>query len=167
MADTFASFSRKIDDFKDDLDGSKLQKKLEQIGKESKEDAAKAVRAESSKKGSLADESMSNWRRGNPFKITARYDIKSDHEIEVTPTPRSSGPWRVLEDGRKGGAATDLVLVGRVRKSGTRRAKSRGRNQGGTAGKSTWSDAVAIMERETPKRVDRYVVEAAIRKAGV
>jgi hypothetical protein len=26
---------------------------------------------------------------------------------------------------------------------------------------------VEIMERETPKRVDRYVVEAAIRKSGV
>jgi hypothetical protein len=26
---------------------------------------------------------------------------------------------------------------------------------------------VKIMERETPKRVDRYVVKAAIRKAGV
>jgi len=162
MADTFASFSRKIDDFKGELDGSKLKRKLEQIGKEAKEDAAKAVR------GDLGDASMSNWRRGSPIQILARYDLRSDHEIEVTPTPRSRGPWRVLEDGRQGGAATDLVLVGRVRKkSGTRRAKSRGRNQGGTAGKSTWSDAVAIMERETPKRVDRYVVEAAIRKAGV
>jgi hypothetical protein len=161
MADTFASFSRKIGDLESELDGSKLKAKLEQIGKESKGDAEKAVR------GDLGDLSMSNWRRGSPIQILARYDLRSDHEIEVTPSPRARGPWRVLEDGRRGGAATDLVLVGRVRKSGTRRAKSRGRNQGGTAGKSTWSDAVAIMERETPKRVDRYVVEAAIRKAGV
>jgi hypothetical protein len=162
MADDFASFNRKLDDFRSELDGTKLKAKLDQIGKAAKDDAAKAVQ------GDLGDQSMSNWRRGSPFKIEARYDLKGDHEIEVTPTPRARGPWRVLEDGRRGGSATDLVLVGRVRKkSGTRRAKSRGRNQGATAGKNTWSEAVEIMERETPKRVDRYVVEAAIRKSGV
>jgi hypothetical protein len=161
MADDFASFNRKLDDFRSELDGTKLKAKLDQIGKAAKDDAAKAVQAD------LGDQSASNWWRGRPIKIEARYDLKGDHEIEVTPTPKSRGPWRVFEDGRRGGSATDLVLVGRVRKSGTRRAKSRGRNQGATAGKNTWSEAVEIMERETPKRVDRYVVQAAIRKSGV
>jgi hypothetical protein len=146
MADDFASFNRKLDDFRSELDGTKLKAKLDQIGKAAKDDAAKAVQAD------LGDQSASNWWRGRPIKIEARYDLKGDHEIE---------------DGRRGGSATDLVLVGRVRKSGTRRAKSRGRNQGATAGKNTWSEAVEIMERETPKRVDRYVVQAAIRKSGV
>lgn len=161
MADTFASFNRKLDDFRGELDGSKLQRKLEAIGKAAKEDAHGAVR------GDIGDQSMSNWWRGRPIQVQARYDLKGDSTIEVTPTPRSRGPWRVLEDGRRPGGAYDLVQVGRVRKNGTRRAKSRGRNQGATAAKTTWSDALAIMERETPKRVDKYVVEAAIRNSGV
>jgi hypothetical protein len=162
MADTFASFNRKLDDFRSELDGTKLKAKLEDVGKAAKGDAAKALAAD------IGDQSMSNWWRGRPINLAARYELKGDSSIEVTPAPRARGPWRVLEDGRRGGSATDLVLVGRVRKkSGTRRARSRGRNQGATAGKNTWSDAVQIMERETPKRVDRYVVEAAIRKSGV
>lgn len=159
MPDDFAAFNRKLDVLRDQLDGKQLQSSLEAVAKAAKDDAAEAVR------GDLGDQSMSHWRRGNPFQIAARYDFPSDHEIEVKPTPRTRGPWRVLEEGRKAGGAFDLVQVGRARKDGTRRAKSRGRNQGGTGGKSTWSDAEALMDKRTPARVDRFVVKAGIRKA--
>lgn len=161
MADDFASFAHKIDRLERELDGRALAEKLAKIGKAAKDDAADAVR------GDLGDLSMSHWRRGRPIQITARYDVVSDHEIEVSPAPRARGPWRVLEDGRRGGAATDLVLVGRARRDGTRRARSRGRNSGSTAGKQTWSDAVRLMDQRTPERVEKHVVKAAIRKAGV
>lgn len=154
-------FLAKVDRLKAEVDGRALAKKLDEVGKGAKADAAEAVT------GDIGDLSMSNWWRGRPIQIAARYDVVSDHEIEVAPTPRSRGPWRVLEEGRRGGSATDLVLVGRVRKSGTRRARSRGRNQGATAGKNTWSDAERLIEERTPDRVSKHVVEAAIRKAGL
>ena len=159
MADDFAAFNRKLDKFRDQLDGKQLRSSLEAVAKPAKDDAAEAVR------GDLGDQSMSHWRRGNPIQILARYDFPSDHEIEVKPAPRARGPWRVLEDGRRPGGSHDLVQVGRTRKDGTRRAKSRGRNQGATAAKRTWSEAADLIERRTPDRVDRYVVKAAIRKA--
>jgi hypothetical protein len=154
MADTFASFAAKLDRLTDEFIGSSLSAKMNKLGGETKKDAAKAVSAD------LGDMSMSNWRRGSPIQITARYDVRGD-TVEVTAAPRARGPFTVLEEGRRAGAATDLVLVGRVRKkSGTRRAKSRGRGQGATAGKNTWSEAVEIMERETPRRMAEIVAKA-------
>jgi hypothetical protein len=141
MADTFASFSHKIGVLRDELDGTALQRKLDHIGVEAKKDALNALKAD------IGDTSMSNWRRKRQIKIGARYDFLSENEIEVKPTPRSFGPWKVLEQGRRAGRS------------------KRGRRYGASRGKSTWSEAVKIMERETPKRVDRYVVKAAIRKA--
>jgi hypothetical protein len=143
MADTFASFSHKIGVLRDELDGTALQRKLDHIGIAAKKDALNALKSD------IGDTSMSNWRRKRPIKIAARYDFLSESEIEVKPTPRSFGPWKVLEQGRRPGTS------------------KRGRRYGASRGKNTWSEAVKIMERETPKRVDRYVVKAAIRKAGV
>lgn len=127
---------------------------LDAIGKAAKQDAAEAVRSD------LGDMSMSHWWRGRPIEIQARYDVRSDHEVDLAPTPRSRGPWRVLEDGRRAGGAFDLVQVGRRRKDGTRRGRSRGRNQGATSGKSTWSDASRLMEQRTPQRVQDEHVKA-------
>lgn len=143
------SFAKRVEGFADDLAGQALRAASEKVGKAAKGDASEAVR------GDLGDESMSHWRRRAPIQIAARYDVKSDHQVEVLPTPRSRGPWRVLEDGRSAGSATDVVQVGRVRKNGTRRAKSRGRNQGGTGGRKTWTAAVVLMADRTPGRVNK------------
>lgn len=156
--DDFATVGRKFEAFADDLAGRTLAEVMERLGQAAKKDAAEAVT------GDIGDLSMSNWWRGRPIQIQARYDVVSDHEVEVTPQPRSRGPWRVLEEGRRGGAASDLVLVGRARKDGTRRGRSRGRNVGATAGKQTWSDAERLMDERTPKRVDAEVRAAARRR---
>lgn len=148
MADTFDSYGKRIDKLGRALKGPEAEKLLHAVGKAAKDDAAKAAQAD------LGDRSMSHWRRGNPIELAARYDLTSDQSIDVTPTPRSRGPWRVMEEGRKGGSATDLVQVGRRRTDGTRRGRSRGRNSGSTQGKNTWTEATDLMERETPKRVD-------------
>lgn len=163
MADDFVTVAAKFDKFADDLAGRTLSEALGKLGQAAKKDADEAVRAESSKRGSLADASMSGWRRGSPIEISARYDVTSDHEVEVAPNRRTRGLWRVLEEGRVGGSAFDMVLVGRTRKDGTRRGRSRGRNVGETAGKGTWSDAERLIEDRTPKRVEAEV-SAALRR---
>ena len=148
MADTFESYARRLDKLNRSLSGPDMEKLLATVGMAAKKDAAEAVA------GDLGDHSMSHWRRGAPIPIEARFDVVSDNVVEVTPSKRTRGPWRVLEEGRKGGAATDLVQVGRRRKDGTRRGKSRGRNQGATSGKATWSDGEALMASRTPGRVN-------------
>ena len=158
MADTFESYSRRLDKLNRSLSGPDMEKLLATVGMAAKKDAAEAVA------GDLGDHSMSHWRRGSPIQIEARFDVKSDSEVEVMPSPRSRGPWRVLEEGRKPGGAFDLVQVGRRRKDGTRRGKSRGHNQGATAGKGTWSDALAIMDAKTPGRVQDEI-ENHLRRA--
>ena len=158
MADTFDSFARRVEQFHDALEGPPAKALLMKIGMAAKGDAAEALRAD------IGDMSMSNWRRGKPFDLAARFDILSDSEVEVLPARKAAGPWRVLEEGRKPGGAYDLVQVGRRRKDGTRRGKSRGRNQGATAGKGTWSDALAIMDAKTPGRVNAEI-ENHLRRA--
>jgi len=160
MVDTLASFGRRVEGFADDLGGQVLRVASEQVGKAAKGDATEAVR------GDLGDESMSHWRRKSPIPIGARYDLRSDHQGEGLPTPRARGPWRVLEDGRSAGAATDVVQVGRVRKNGTRRAKSRGRNQGGSRGRGTWTAAVKLMADRTPGRVNKELGRSMSRHFG-
>lgn len=158
-------FRRTLDGMAAALGGEDLKTILTTVGVEAKKDAAEAVQREGSRKGSLADQSMSHWRRGNPFELTARFDIDGG-TATVAPERRLRGPWRVLEDGRAHGSATDLVLVGRARKDGTRRARSRGRNQGRTAAKNTWSDATELMEKRTPKRAQDELVRVATARWG-
>ena len=153
MADTFATYADKLSKLEKALSGPEAEKLLHAVGKAAKADATEAVQAD------LGDRSMSHWRRGSPIELAARYDVKSDSEVEVLPTPRSRGPWRVMEDGRRAGSAYDLVQVGKRRKDGTRRGKSRGRNSGATQGKNTWTEASALMEQRTPERVQEEHVK--------
>jgi hypothetical protein len=154
VADTFDSYGRRLDKLQRSFDGPDKAKLLHAVGKGAKDDVREAVR------GDLGDQSMSNWWRGRPIEIAGRYDLEGDDVAEVTPTPRSRGPFRVLEEGRKPGGSYDLVHVGRRRKDGTRRGKSRGRNQGATAAKGTWSDAEQLIEKRTPERVQDEHVKA-------
>lgn len=136
-----------------DIDGPGRAKVLEKVGSEAKKDVAVAVAAD------IGDTSMSHWRRGKPIEISGRYELHGESAVEILPAGRSRGPMRVLQDGRQPGGAYDLVQVGRKRKDGSRRAKSRGRNQGATDGKQTWDDAASAIEKATPKRVAREVYQ--------
>jgi hypothetical protein len=93
---------------------------------------------------------MSNWRRGKPIQVTGRFDVDGDSLI-ISPAARARGPMRVLEDGRRAGVAR------------ARRGRA-GRRVSSSRGKSTWSDAVSIMEREVPERIAKQV-NKAIRQA--
>ncbi len=130
MAGSFAQFSRKLGAVARDVSDKSA---LTRLGVAAKADAAEAV------KGDLGDLSMSNWRRGKPIQIGARFDVKGT-TVDVMATPRSRGPWRVLESGRSAGVS-----------------KRRGRPVSASAGKGTWSDAVKLMEDRTPKRAADHV----------
>jgi hypothetical protein len=148
VADSFQSYAKRLSKIEAALDGPDKAKLLRELGQKAKdEDTPKAV------EGDLGDRSMSNWWRGRELEVASRYELVNQHAVDLLPTKRSRGPWRVLEEGRKAGGAFDLVQVGKRRKDGTRRGKSRGRNQGATQGKQTWSDAEALMAKNTPERV--------------
>ena len=153
MAGDFAPFLKKIDALQKELGGEGRKRMLTTLGKAAKDDVGQAVA------GDLGDHSMSHWWRGRPIEILGRYDVKGD-TVEVTPALRSRGPFRVLEDGRRGGGSHDLVLVGRVRRDGTRRARSRGRTSGATRGKGTWSDAERLIKERTPRRASEEFVKS-------
>lgn len=153
MAGEFGPFLAKMERLQREVGGEGQRRMLDVLGKGAKQDVEAAVH------GDLGDLSMSRWWPGHPGQIEGRYDVKGD-TVEVTPTPRSRGRFRVLEDGRRGGGSHDLVLVGRVRRDGTRRARSRGRSSGATRGKGTWTDATNRIARETPKRAELEFVKS-------
>jgi len=151
--DTLGSYGHKLGRIANDLTGKAMRAQLDAVGVGAKRDAAQALRAD------LGDEDMSNWprRSGKAARLSVRYDVKSDTSIEVAPTPRARGAWRILEDGRQASSKGDAYSKGKVRKDGTRKQYARKRTSGATAAKRTWSEAVEVMERNTPRRVDRAV----------
>jgi hypothetical protein len=144
VADDFSALARKVDRLATEFSDRAIADLNKRVGMETKKDVDAAV------KGDLGDLSMSNWRRGKPIQVTGRFDVEGDSLI-ISPAARSRGPMRVLEDGRRAG-----------RSRGTRRRASR--PVSASRGKSTWSDAVRIMEREVPGRIAKQV-NKAIRSA--
>jgi len=153
--DTLGTFAGKMDRLANDLTGKAMRAQLDAVGVGAKKDAAQALRSD------LGDEDMSNWprRSGKAMRLSVRYDHKSDTSIEVAPTPRARGAWRILEDGRQASSKGDAYTKGKVRKDGTRKQYARRRSSGAAAAKRTWSEAVEVMERNTPKRVNAAVVD--------
>jgi hypothetical protein len=144
MADDFSALARKIDRLATEFGDRAIADLNKRVGMETKKDVDAAV------KGDLGDLSMSNWRRGRPIQINGRFDVEGD-SLVISPAKRASGPMRVLEDGRRAGTAR------------ARRGRP-GRRVSSSRGKSTWSDAVQIMEREVPGRIAKQV-NKAIRSA--
>lgn len=136
MADSFAQFAGKLQAFEKLTTGRPT---LTAIGVGAKGDYAEAVHRD------FGDDSMSNFRRGNPIRMVARFDLKGDSEVEVTLAGRAKGPGTVAERGRRAGVSR------------------RGRPYGASRGKQTWSDAVALMERRTPGRVEIETAKAIAR----
>jgi len=147
----FGAFAKKIERVTDELNGSAAKARLNKVALQTKPDVAEAVR------GDLGDLSMSGWRRGKPFDITGRYDIKSDTEFEITPQRKGYGPMRVLEQGRQAYSAGDKRRKGtyKSKKTGlvTERFRAVKRKGGATQGKGTWSDAVGLMQDRVPARI--------------
>jgi hypothetical protein len=164
----FDRLDRKLRAFGQEFQGDRLRRIMRDVGMESKGDVDKAVRSD------LGDLSMSGWRRGRPIQITGRFDLgRRAGDVEISPQKRARGPMRVLEQGRNKGSGfgfagpgintrtgvTSFTASGRVRQQRSRRGR---RWNGYTAGKGTWSDAVKIMERQTPPRVAKAVRRALV-----
>lgn len=143
--DDLGALARRLDRLANDLSGKALQDMLHAVGKAAKDDVAHAVR------GDLGDLSMSNWRRGRPIQIAARYELVGDSGIEVLPAKRAAGPVRVLESGRQAG------------ESRARRGRS-SRRVSATAGKGTWTAATERVERLTPARIKPELTKAIARQ---
>lgn len=150
-AQTFGALAKKIEHVTDELDGPTARKRLTRAALQTKPDVADAV------EGDLGDTSMSGWRRGKPFDVLGRYEIKSDSEFEITPQRKGYGPMRVLEQGRQAYSAGDKRRKGsyKSKKTGlvTERFGAVKRNVGATRGKGTWSDAVGLMQDRVPNRI--------------
>jgi hypothetical protein len=144
VADDFSALARKMDRLATEFGDRAVADLNKRVGMETKKDVDAAVR------GDLGDLSMSNWRRGKPIQISGRFDVEGS-DLIISPAARSRGPMRVLEDGRRAGVAR------------ARRGRA-GRRVSSSRGKSTWTDAVRIMEREVPGRIAKQV-NKAIRSA--
>jgi hypothetical protein len=167
VADTFASFGRKLDLFAKGLQDPELRQVMAKVGHVAQR---AATRAASSDLG--GDPKFSGWK--------PTLDTKVEHigegRIQIRPTRSSAGPWTVAEQGRNQGNSGGFAGPGVNRRTGaTSRTKSgrlrkvrqgSKRWNGRTAGKGTASKAEAQMERETPPIFDAAVREA-IRKAGL
>ena len=142
MTTTPQGFARKLDQIADDISGRAMRAALTKVGAEGKQNINAAVR------GTLGDQSMSNWRRGRPIQISGRYEVRSDTALELLPARRAGGPMRVLEDGRKAGTARS------------------GRPVSATRGKGTWSKAEQTMERTLPRIAAEAVRDSLRRQFG-
>ena len=159
MADTFASFGRKLQRFERELGADALG---HAIGKMAKEEATKAASADLG-----GDPKFSGWAPT----LDTRYDILGPGRVLLKPTPRSAGPWTVAEVGRNQGNASGFSGPGLNRRTGITSRTQRGnlrkqrswatrRWNGRTAGKGTATDAHRAMESKVGRVVDGHVGRA-------
>lgn len=155
MADTFASFSRKLDKMLKGLSGPELRHVMQKVGEAAQKDAEKAASADLG-----GDPKFSGWAPVLDTKLTFR----GNDRVIVSPGRRSAGPWTVAEFGRnsKAGPRPTVRLTKKGKVSRARVKRWNGR----TPAFNTASDATAVMERETPKRLEAEV-KSVIRKAGL
>lgn len=167
MADSFASFGKKLDVFMNGLRDPELRKVMTKVGNAAQKAAERAASADLG-----GDPKFSGWK---PTLDTQVVHL-GEGRIQIRPTRSSAGPWTVAERGRNQGDAGGFAGPGVNRRTGaTSRTKSgrlrkvrqgSKRWNGRTAGKGTATEATAQMERETPPIFERAVADA-IRKAGL
>ena len=156
-AEDWNRVERKLDNLAESFTGRVMQKSLTELGVEAKRDIAGVLT------GAIGDQSMSHWWRGKPIELKTRFDLIGDSGLVIHPGRKETGPWRVLEDGRKAQSKGDItVYPGRPKVDGTlgaprkRKSKRTGR---ATTGKGTWSAAAAVVEAKSPARMARIVRE--------
>lgn len=169
MAETLASFAKKLDKMSDLLASPRALTALAtRLGVAAKNDAEKAARADLG-----SDGAFSGWKKkdGGVMPLEAAFKLlKPPGVVLMHRAKNSAGPWRVAEEGRNqngvGGLFSGPALnhrtgvTSRTKKGNLRMRRTRARRWNGTTqGKSTWSDAERVMEREMPGRVNDEVVK--------
>jgi hypothetical protein len=149
MAESFADLERKVDTVKNGLTGSSMRAITTKIG----------GRAKAEMPPKIQPSGLRNWGRGGKrggHKISARYDVKSDHEVKVTPSP---APLVGLLE--KGSYKAGTVWKAPRRRGAAKRKK-------GTIGtyqharvpaRRSWSAAVHSVEPQVPRWVHDEVAK--------
>ena len=133
----------RLDALADALTGPQLEAVMTELGVAAKKDVDAAVRADLG-----GDNRFSGWRRAP---LTSGFDHTGPGVIELAPRANATGPFQVAEQGRMAGS----TIVGRRRRRYTGRRVAWGR----TRPKLTWTDAVGVIDRETPDRAMKAVVK--------
>jgi hypothetical protein len=168
MADSFASFARKLDKLTDGLRDPQLRKVMERLG----DDAQKIAEREAS--ADLGgDPKFSGWKP--PLDTQVKH--LGEGRIQLRPTRSSAGPWTVATVGRNQGNAggfagpginTRTGLTSRTKSGGLRKMRGRRakRWNGRTQGKGTADRVQTRIGRDMPDLFEKHVRDA-IRKAGL
>ena len=169
MSNDFDEVAVKFQKLATALSGPAIKQIGNEVGLAAKDDIAKEVR-----KDAGGDQAMRGWRRGNPIKISGRYDFKGTTSIVIAPAKGTAGPMRVLNDGRNQGNAPGFSGPGVSKDGTTKRTKSGGvrkvrarqskRWNGRTRGKGTWDDAIEVIVKETPQRAMDVLMDKSVRK---
>ena len=148
MADTFASFDRRVAGFQRELGDNKMGHAL---GKMAKEEAKKAASTDLG-----GDDKFSGWA-AKP--LDTAYDIIGAGRVSFKPKKRSAGPWTVAEFGRNQ-AAGPRMTGPRLTKTGKVSKARQKRWNGRTQGKGTATDALAAIDKKVPGVVDKQIGRA-------
>jgi len=132
-----ARLAAKLDKVAKDLTDERL---LNAVGMEGKKIGTTEIRADTG-----GDARMTNWRRGRPINLAARFDVQGADAVQIAPAPRARGPVRVLTSGRQAGQSR------------------RGRPVSASRGKGTWDRAGVEMQTELPKVAAKHTT-AVLRK---
>lgn len=150
MPDSLADFQAKIDRLQDALDGSAIADITKRVAMDAKRDAESELDSDLG-----SDRKFSGWSR---VKLGVGFELKSGHSAGIKPRP--SGPWSVLDGGRKGGARVPKRRA-KVTLSTPYGPRTYKRDNplrlGPTRGKDTWKHATTVIARETPARVHREI----------
>lgn len=150
MPDSLADLQAKIGRLQDALDGSAIQDITQKVALAAKRDAETELDSDLG-----SDRRFSGWSR---VRLSVGFDLRSGHEAVVKPRP--SGPWSVLDGGRKAGARVPKRRS-KVTLSTPYGPRTYTRDNplrlGSTRGKDTWKRATTVIGRETPGRVHKEV----------
>ena len=157
MPSPFANLDRKMDLFTKEITGRAGQARVVAVAKQVAPLVDQAVRRTPAGQGSLADGSMSGWRRSKPIVIVGKVKVSG---VEVAIEPNAKGPMRVLESGRQASVQGPLITSGG--KSGVRKVSRARRKRSSVAseGKGTWTAATDAIVKVVPPLMAKHIEHA-------
>lgn len=133
MADDLREFASRLDRLAKDLSGPQMKQVMTSLGVDAKKDIVTAVDRD------IGGSTFSRWPRAS---LVGGFEHVGDGSISIEPQRRSRGPMRVAEQGRRAGMSNGRRRKGRV---------------GATRGRGTWTDAGALIEKNTLVRAEREI----------
>jgi hypothetical protein len=155
MADSpFTPVDRKLGLLQKEWSGAAGRARVMAVAKAVAPLVDEAVRRTPADRGSLADGSMSGWRRSKPIVLVGKVTVSG---AEVAIEPNAKGPMRVLESGRQASVQGPLITSGG--KSGIRKVSRARRKRFSVAsqGKGTWTDATDMIVKAAPPLMSKQL----------